>query len=138
MRGTKQYCSGARACTHALVTAAAPDGMRLFAVPADELAAVPGTWPATEMAGSDTLDVRFDNIPADPIGPPRGYTDRPGFAHGGVGVAACWYGGAWAVDRTLLSASRKRELGPHALADLGRWTSACKPLLRRSTAPRSG
>ena len=30
--GTKQYCSGARSCTDALVTAAAPDGNRLFAV----------------------------------------------------------------------------------------------------------
>ncbi len=119
VRGTKQYCSGARACTHALVTATAPDGMRLFAVPADDLAAVPGTWPATGMAGSDTLDVRFDNVPAEPVGPPRGYTDRPGFAHGGIGVAACWYGGARAIGRTLLSALSKRELGPHALAHLG-------------------
>src|ERR1700744_2942512 len=32
LRGTKQYCSGARACTHALVTAAAEDGTGLFAV----------------------------------------------------------------------------------------------------------
>jgi alkylation response protein AidB-like acyl-CoA dehydrogenase len=119
VRGTKQYCSGARACTHALVTAAAPDGMRLFAVPADDLASVPGTWLATGMAGSDTLDVRFDNIPAEPVGPPRGYTDRPGFAHGGIGVAACWYGGARAIGRTLLSSASKRELGPHALAHLG-------------------
>ncbi len=119
VRGTKQYCSGARACTHALVTAAAPDGMRLFAVPADDLVPVPGTWPAIGMAGSDTLDVRFDNIPAEPVGPPGAYTDRPGFAHGGIGVAACWYGGARAIGRTLLSASSKRELGPHALAHLG-------------------
>ena len=32
LEGTKQYCSGARICTHALVTAAADDGARLFAV----------------------------------------------------------------------------------------------------------
>jgi hypothetical protein len=32
LRGTKPWCSGARTCTHALVTADAPDGYRLFAV----------------------------------------------------------------------------------------------------------
>ncbi len=92
--GTKPYCSGARACTDALVTAAAPDGNRLFAVSTRDLSPVPGTWPATGMAGSDTLDVRFADIPAEPVGGPGGYTVRPGFAHGGAGVAACWYGGA--------------------------------------------
>ena len=54
-----------------------------------------------------------------PVGPPGGYTNRPGFSHGGVGVAACWYGGARAVARTLLSAAAKRDVGPHALAHLG-------------------
>ena len=49
--GTKQYCSGARSLTHALVTAAAPDGTRLFAVSTSDLVPVPGTWPATGMAG---------------------------------------------------------------------------------------
>ena len=34
LRGIKQYCSGARSCTHALVTADAPDGRRLFATAA--------------------------------------------------------------------------------------------------------
>ncbi len=119
LTGRKQYCSGARACTCALVTAAAPDGIRLFAVATAGLMPVPGTWPATGMAGSDTLDVDFDDVPAVPVGPPGGYTGRPGFAHGGVGVAACWYGGARAVADTLLGAARRRDVGPHALAHLG-------------------
>ena len=117
--GVKQYCSGARTCTHALVTAAAEDGMRLFAVTTEALTPRLDTWPATGMAGSDTLDVEFDGVPATPVGPPGAYTDRPGFAHGGVGVAACWYGGARAIGRTLLSAARKRDIGPHAQAHLG-------------------
>ncbi len=71
------------------------------------------------MAGSDTLDVGFADIPAEPVGGPGGYTDRPGFAHGGAGVAACWYGGARGVGRTLLAAAAKRDIGPHALAHLG-------------------
>jgi alkylation response protein AidB-like acyl-CoA dehydrogenase len=119
LRGTKRYCSGARWCTHALVTAAGPDGMRLFVVDARTAAPVPGTWPATGMAASDTLDVDFDKIRAEPVGPPEAYVQRPGFAHGGVGVAACWYGGACAVGRTLLAAASDRDVGPHALAHLG-------------------
>jgi hypothetical protein len=71
------------------------------------------------MAGSDTLDVEFTDIAAEPVGEPGSYTNRPGFAHGGVGVAACWYGGARAVGQTLLAAAAKRDVGPHALAHLG-------------------
>jgi len=117
--GTKQYCSGARSLTHALVTATAPDGTRLFAVETRDLVPLPGTWPATGMAGSDTLDVDFSGIQAEPVGEPGAYTGRPGFAHGGAGVAACWYGGARGVGHTLLAAAAKRDVGPHALAHLG-------------------
>ncbi len=117
--GIKQYCSGAHSCTDALVTATAPDGSRLFAVSTRDLVPVSGTWPATGMAGSDTLDVRFAGIPAEPVGGPGRYTGRPGFAHGGAGVAACWYGGARGVGRTLLAAGAERDIGPHALAHLG-------------------
>ncbi len=117
--GVKPYCSGARACTDALVTAVAPDGNRLFAVSTRDRSPVPGTGPATGMAGSDTLDVRFADIPAEPAGGPGSYTGRPGFAHGGAGVAACWYGGARGVGQTLLAAAARRDVGPHALAHLG-------------------
>jgi len=117
--GTKPYCSGARACTDALVTAVAPEGNRLFAVSTRDLSPVLGTWPATGMAGSDTLDVRFTDISAEPVGGPGGYTGRPGFAHGGAGVAACWYGGARGVGQALLAAAARRDVGPHALAHLG-------------------
>jgi alkylation response protein AidB-like acyl-CoA dehydrogenase len=117
--GTKQYCSGARSLSHALVTAAAPDGSRLFAVSTEGLAPVPDSWPATGMAASDTLDVEFTDVPAEPVGGPGGYTGRPGFAHGGAGVAACWYGGARGVGQTLLAAAAGRDVGPHALAHLG-------------------
>jgi alkylation response protein AidB-like acyl-CoA dehydrogenase len=119
LQGTKQYCSGARVCTHALVTATADDEARLFAVATDDLEPDEGSWPATGMAGSDTLDVGFPGVAAEPVGPPGGYTSRPGFSHGGVGVAACWYGGARGVARGLLRVAAKRDVGPHALAHLG-------------------
>ncbi|MFD7881283.1 acyl-CoA dehydrogenase [Streptomyces bauhiniae] len=107
--GVKQYCSGAHTCTHALVTARADDGRRLFAVRTADAARpdgpgcrpVPGTWQAVGMAGSDSPDVRFTAVPATPVGDVEAYLRRPGFHHGGVGVAACWYGGAQAVARVL-------------------------------------
>jgi len=117
--GTKQYCSGAHSLTDALVTAAAPDGNRLFTVSTHGLCPVRGSWPATGMAASDTFDVEFADIPAEPVGVPGSYTSRPGFAHGGAGVAACWYGGARAVGRVLLAAAAERDVGPHARAHLG-------------------
>jgi alkylation response protein AidB-like acyl-CoA dehydrogenase len=117
--GVKQYCSGARACTDAVVTAAAPDGPRLFTVSTENLVPIDGTWPAAGMAASDTLDVRFTAVEGTPVGAPGSYTDRPGFAHGGAGVAACWFGGARAIGETLLAAARDRDVGPHALAHLG-------------------
>lgn len=119
LSGTKRYCSGARVCTHALVTAKTPDGHRLFAVAAEDLRPVEGSWPATGMAASDTLDVRFDDVAGEPVGPVEGYVRRPGFHQGGAGVAACWYGGAKGVAETLLAAAGEREVGPHALAHLG-------------------
>jgi hypothetical protein len=71
------------------------------------------------MAASDTLDIEFTNISAQPLGGPGRYIDRPDFAHGGAGVAACWYGGARGVARTLLTAAAERDIGPHAKAHLG-------------------
>jgi alkylation response protein AidB-like acyl-CoA dehydrogenase len=117
LSGDRPWCSGAGSCTHALVTAAAPDGIRLFAVENRAPWAVPldGTWPAVGMAGSDSRTVRFTGAPARPVGGPGAYVGRPGFWHGGVGVAACWYGGATGVADLLLD----RATGPHALAHLG-------------------
>jgi hypothetical protein len=71
------------------------------------------------MAASDTLDVRFSDIAAEPLGGPGSYTARPGFTHGGAGVAACWYGGARAIGTVLRAAAADRDVGPHALAHLG-------------------
>jgi hypothetical protein len=69
------------------------------------------------MAGSDSLAVEFADSPAVAVGVPDGYLDRPGFWHGAISVAACWYGGAVGLARTLVD--HRRELGPHALAHLG-------------------
>jgi alkylation response protein AidB-like acyl-CoA dehydrogenase len=117
--GVKQYCSGAHTCTNAIVTASTSDGPRLFTVRTDTLAPIAGTWPASGMSASDTFDMRFSRVAGEPVGAPGAYTERPGFAHGGAGVAACWFGGARAIGETLLAAARHYDVGPHALAHLG-------------------
>ncbi|MFF2385638.1 acyl-CoA dehydrogenase [Streptomyces sp. NPDC058108] len=120
--GVKPYCSGAHSCTHALVTAEAHDGYRLFAVALDRPAARPveGTWPAIGMAGSDSLDMSFSNACARAVGEVEEYLTRPGFQHGGIGVAACWLGGAHAVAAALYErASGGGRMNEHMAAHLG-------------------
>ncbi|MFI1990520.1 acyl-CoA dehydrogenase [Actinoplanes sp. NPDC020271] len=121
LTGDRPWCSGAVWCTDALVTAAADDGIRLFAVRNEGPYAQPldGTWPAIGMSGSDSRTVRFTGAPARPVGGPGKYVGRPGFWHGAIGVAACWFGGATGVADTLLAAARAGNVGPHALAHLG-------------------
>jgi alkylation response protein AidB-like acyl-CoA dehydrogenase len=119
--GDRPWCSGAGVCAYALVTAQAPDGPRLFAVDLahDGVTALDGTWPAIGMARSDSRTVRFGHVPGRPVGEPGRYVGRPGFWHGGIGVAACWYGGATGIAERLLNTARERDLDPHALAHLG-------------------
>ena len=80
------------------------------------------------MAGSDTLDVRFAAIAAEPVGGPGSYIGRPGFAHGGAGVAACWYGGARAW------AGRFWPPRPGATSARTRWPTSARSTSRCSTA----
>lgn len=125
--GAKCWCSGADGASHALLTAWWPgaDAPQLVAVAIDQ----PGIrvdrqgWQAVGMAGSASLDVRFDHARARLVGEPGDYLRRPGFWHGGAGIAACWYGGALAIARTLhasLARVDAAQRDAHRLASLGR------------------
>ncbi|MGH3857183.1 MAG: acyl-CoA dehydrogenase family protein [Pseudonocardiaceae bacterium] len=126
LTGTKRWCSGAHCCTHALVTAHADEGGRLFAVDLSQtgVRAGLGGWEGLGMTGSGTEDVEFDAVPAAAVGEPGAYLDRVGFWYGAMGVAACWYGGAVAIGRPLWEAGRGAVLDgggfdAHAWAHLG-------------------
>lgn len=121
LTGRKAWCSGARLVSHALVTCWDADGRpRLAAVRLDQpgISVQDTVWQAPGMSGVDTPDLGFDGVPATAVGPPGGYLDRPGFWHGGCGIAACWYGGMLPLARAVLAGARRRD-EPHALAHLG-------------------
>lgn len=119
--GLKAFCSGVGVVTHALVTAAAPEGSRLFAISLDARGIAVDSdgpsWAGPGMERALTSTLRLDDVPARPVGPPGAYTDRPGFWLGAIGIAACWFGGARGVADTLEDA--RDRLGPHGLAHLG-------------------
>lgn len=79
------------------------------------------------MAGGDTPGARFHQVPATVVGDPEDYVGRPGFQHGGTGVAARWYGGARAVSAALTVAARSRGSHPVTSSTSVPWTSACTP-----------
>lgn len=114
LTGTKPWCSGAGWCTHALMTirdAEAPDERHLVAVPLDQPGvAFDSQWQNVGMSDTRTWSATFDGVPAQTVGPGSVYLDRAGFWHGGIGVAACWLGGAYAVGERLLAANRPDPL----------------------------
>ena len=118
LTGRKLWCSGAHVCTHALITARDGDQRALYAVDlsAAGVRPVPDSWHAVGMARSDSGAVDFVDVPAKPVGSPGEYLNRPGFWHGGIGVAACWHGGALALAQTLRNRARE---DPYRLAHLG-------------------
>jgi hypothetical protein len=107
LSGEKSFCSGSGLLDRALVTADAADGYRLFDIDlaTQVSSADPDSWPAVGMADSHSETVTFGG-PAVPragaVGVPGFYLDRPGFWHGAIGVAACWYGGALGLVANLL------------------------------------
>jgi hypothetical protein len=108
LQGRKSWCSGASMLSHALLTAWRRDGSGpwLVAVALNQ----PGVqvtdqgWHAVGMAGSASVDVKFDGAVGRVVGGVGSYLSRPGFWQGGAGIAACWYGGALELAHTLRSA----------------------------------
>ncbi|WP_460936754.1 acyl-CoA dehydrogenase [Phycicoccus ginsengisoli] len=120
--GVKPWCSLADRLSHAVVTAhTAPGSRRAFAVDLRDpgVSGAGGSWVARGLRDVPSLALRFESVPATPVGPDDWYLTRPGFAWGGIGVAACWYGGGVGLARTLLAAGRSRPPDQVALMHLG-------------------
>ncbi len=122
LTGSKPWGSLADRLTHALITAHTAGGSRrLFAVELSHPGVHTGdtTWFARGLSDVPSGVVRLADCPAVPVGPDGWYLDRAGFAWGGIGVAACWYGGAVAVARRLRAAADARDPDQIALMHLG-------------------
>jgi hypothetical protein len=136
--GTKAWCSGARSLTHALVTAWLDEEPVLAAVAMNQRSISIDTakWQAVGMQATASADVGFDGTPATLVGAPHAYLRRVGFWHGGAGIAACWYGAAAQIGRTLRDACAQRA-DAHRLAHLGATDvalQAAAAVLRESAA----
>ncbi len=123
LSGTVRFCSGTHLLDRALVVAGAGDGTRLVDLDlrAPQVERVTA-WRAAGMAASDTHDVVLHEVPVPAeavVGGPDAYTDRPGFAHGGAGVAAVWLGAAAAIVDHVAAPLRTADPDPHRLAALG-------------------
>jgi hypothetical protein len=103
LSGTKPWCSLASTLSHALVTAHDGAERRLFAVDLrhEGVHAHDEAWVARGMPDVPSGPVDFRAVPAQAVGDPGWYLHRPGFAWGGIGVAACWWGGAVGLARVL-------------------------------------
>lgn len=122
LTGRKPWCSLAGRLSHAVVTARMSDGARqAFAVDlrSPGVSVVDAPWAARGLQQVPSGPIDLTEVPAVPIGGPQWYLDRPGFAWGGIGVAACWHGGAVGVARRLRTQAADREPDQIGLHHLG-------------------
>ena len=123
LSGTKPWCSLATVLDAAVVTAhTSPTARRAFAVDLRH----PGVshdgtagWVSRGLPLVTSVATHYDAVPAAAVGGDDWYLERPGFAWGGMAVAACWYGGAVGLARTLARAATRREPDQVGLAHLG-------------------
>ncbi|MGB0100045.1 MAG: acyl-CoA dehydrogenase family protein [Nocardioides sp.] len=120
--GTKPWCSLAEVLDRALVTAWIDEDRRgLFAVslrqPGVRVEAVP--WVSHGLQTVRSPPTSYRSADATLLGGPEWYLQRDGFAWGGIGVAAVWYGGAVGIARRLHRQSVDRELDQIGWAHLG-------------------
>lgn len=127
LSGSKPWCSLAPLLDRAVITAHTETGGRAaFAVDLRHPGVTceePG-WVARGLREIPSGTVHFRQVPAKPLGGEGWYFSRPGFAWGGMGVAACWLGGAVGVARDYKNslaagAESGREPDQIALAALG-------------------
>lgn len=141
LTGTKAWCSGAHGVSHAVVSCWNTAGEPCLAavdMRHERVTVSADGWPAVGMRDSASVDVVFDRAPARIIGQPGAYVARPGFWHGGAGVAACWYGAATALATQLWTvcaqAGAEQALRLAQLGEIDVTLAACAALIRSTAA----
>lgn len=138
LRGDKPWCSGSAWVDAALVTVRNAQGVWLCQVSAGQWNTLEGEpWPAVGMAGIPSTTVRFDGAQMALVGTRDDYLQRPGFWHGGAGIAAVWLGAAVSLAERMRPACsrghRARLLGEVDLV-LGPATALLRELAARIDA----
>lgn len=138
--GIKPWCSLAADVTHALLTAWVDDerrGLFLVDMRHDGVRVEDAHWASSGLSLIPSGPVRMDAVLALPVGEPQWYLSRPGFAWGGIGVAAIWYGAAVGIVQQMLGAAGRRTPDDVALMHLGACDSAlgaARAVLREAAA----
>lgn len=121
LNGEKAWCSAAAYVDHALITCLDERSHRRMVQVAFDQPGIllePTAWAPAGMADAETIDLVLSDVPCRYVGGKRAYLDRPGFWHGAIGVAACWYGAAVGIAREFRTQCIKRA-DAHALVHLG-------------------
>ncbi|MFF8895531.1 acyl-CoA dehydrogenase family protein [Brevibacterium casei] len=118
--GEKAWCSLATELTHAIVSVRLGEARQTVAVDLTGPGVRPAEadWPALGLAEIPSGPIVFDGARATEVGPPEWYLQRPGFAWGGIRVAACWFGGALGLARN----AAQRHFGRPQPSPLGAMT----------------
>ncbi len=123
LSGRKPWCSLGGLLSHAVVTAHLPGdgGRRAFVVALTGPAVRPveGAWVARGLTDVPSGPLDLDGAEAVPVGGEGWYLTRPGFAWGGAGVAACWFGAAVALARRMARQAEERRLDQVGQMHLG-------------------
>ncbi len=148
LKGTKPWCSLAGDLDRALITAhtTAADGTasrRLFEIDlrSPGVTVASGGWVARGLSSVRSEGVELDGVPASPVGEDGWYLTRAGFAWGGMGVAAVWYGGVVALARTLhakLSSRDPDQIGLMLLGEVDVLVHSCRVVLADAAASVDG
>lgn len=121
--GEKAWCSLAAELSHAIVTVRRGERAQAVAVRLDHpgVHPEPAAWPSLGLREIPSAGVAFDQVPAETVGPPDWYLERPSFAWGGIRVAACWFGGALALAR----GAARRQLARRGPSPMGGMALGC-------------
>jgi alkylation response protein AidB-like acyl-CoA dehydrogenase len=123
LKGAKSFASGVDGLSHAVITAARPEGRQMLVVPVKGLSTDRSWWTPLGMRASGSHVVSFNSsVDVDFIlGVPDDYIREPLFSAGVIRCAAVHVGGAHAVFDAALEHMRRthRATEPHQQHRLG-------------------
>lgn len=138
--GSKAWCSGAGLVDAALVTVREGALPGLYLLPISSAVTRDcDEWPAPGMALIASTTIHATEAAATRLGTTEAYLERPGFWHGGAGIAAVWLGAAGALVAAMQARAQgeiRARLAGEAVMALAPATALLRELaLRIDTDP---